>query len=267
LLSISIVTYKTEIETIARLIDSLKVAIGILPTNYKVDKISFVENSSSNKITSNKFSTVLENLDQSELIFTGSNLGYGAAHNIAIHQSNSKYHLLMNPDVIVNKYCLLNGIEYLEQNKNVVALSPEVRNEQGEVQGTTKSYPSVFDLVLRGIDSNKLNKMYADRLSVYENRAIHNMKKINDVVLISGCFMFCRADILKQAGGFDKRYFLYFEDYSLSLELKKYGFLRYLPTMEIAHSGGNAAKKGLKHIFYFVSSAIKFFNQYGWKIR
>ena len=34
--------------------------------------------------------------------------------------------------------------------------------------------------------------------------------------LASGCYMFCRASALEAVGGFDERYFLYFEDFDLS---------------------------------------------------
>jgi GT2 family glycosyltransferase len=78
--------------------------------------------------------------------------------------------------------------------------------------------------------------------------------------------MLCRTDFLKKTGGFDERYFLYFEDFALSMEMQKHGALHFLPSMKIIHYGGDTAKKGLRHIVMFISSSIKFFNQYGWKL-
>ena len=56
--------------------------------------------------------------------------------------------------------------------------------------------------------------------------------------------MLCKTKALKLTGGFDSRYFLYFEDFSLSIELQKIGKIMYLPDMEIIHFGGNSSRKG-----------------------
>jgi len=78
--------------------------------------------------------------------------------------------------------------------------------------------------------------------------------------------MLCRREFLEKAGYFDDKYFLYFEDFALSLELNKQGILVYQPAVKIVHYGGGASRKGLRHIGYFIRSAIRFFNAYGWKI-
>ena len=129
-----------------------------------------------------------------------------------------------------------------------------------------KQYPSVIDLFIRGAGIKKLNSLFSKRLAKYEMKSLVESKQIASVSIISGCFMLCRTDLLKQVGGFDERYFLYFEDFALSLELAKLGKLIYLPSIEIIHYGGDAARKGIKHIVMFVASGIKFFNQYGWKV-
>src|SRR5690606_5575960 len=86
------------------------------------------------------------------------------------------------------------------------------------------------------------------------------------VDLISGCFMLCRTAMLKQAGGFNEKFFLYFEDFALSIELRKFGTLMYVPAVKIVHFGGDASRKGLRHIGYFAASAARFYRRYGWKL-
>ena len=39
----------------------------------------------------------------------------------------------------------------------------------------------------------------------------------------------------------------------------------YVPSVQIGHHGGGAAKKGLKHIYYFVKSGLRFYRRHGWK--
>jgi GT2 family glycosyltransferase len=78
--------------------------------------------------------------------------------------------------------------------------------------------------------------------------------------------MLCRTDALKAVQGFDDKYFLYFEDFALSIKLREIGKISYLSSMKIQHFGGEASRKGLKHIYYFLSSAFKFYQEFGWKI-
>lgn len=81
--------------------------------------------------------------------------------------------------------------------------------------------------------------------------------------LVSGCFIFARTKSLKQIGGFDERFFLYFEDFDLSMRLKRKD---YFPEIQIYHKGGNSSKKGFLHVRLFVISAIRFFMKFGWKL-
>jgi GT2 family glycosyltransferase len=78
--------------------------------------------------------------------------------------------------------------------------------------------------------------------------------------------MFARTQALQDAGGFDERFFLYFEDFDLSLRMRKIGRVVFLPTASIIHLGGNSAAKGFHHIRLFVQSALRFFQKHGWKI-
>ena len=85
------------------------------------------------------------------------------------------------------------------------------------------------------------------------------------VLLASGCFMLLRTGPLQSVKGFNEKYFLYFEDFDLSLRLRECGQLMFLPSMVITHHGGYAATKGGGHIRLFVRAGFRFFNDHGWK--
>ena len=78
--------------------------------------------------------------------------------------------------------------------------------------------------------------------------------------------MLVRASKLHEVGGFNERYFLYFEDFDLSLKLARLGSIDYVPEMRIVHYGGGASRKGFRHITLFCKSAITFFMENGWKL-
>ena len=78
--------------------------------------------------------------------------------------------------------------------------------------------------------------------------------------------MLARAEVLRALGGFSSRYFLYFEDFDLSLRLGRIAAIAYVPAVRIVHLGGEAARKGRLHQRLFLRSALTFFGSHGWKL-
>lgn len=263
-LSISIVTYKPAHPQFAEVLLSIDKAVAALrhSRSFRV-KLTIIDNGDEAAALGLLLSAVTA--ARCSIIASKENLGYGRAHNLAIAATDSDYHLIMNPDVIMEERALVAGIACLEHNAQAVAVSAEARNGAGNKLYLCKTFPSVIDLGLRGFAPRFLQSLFATRLAAYENRAIVDQGISASVDLISGCFMLCRTDALKKAGGFNKDFFLYFEDFALSLELKKIGTLIYLPSCKIIHFGGDASKKGFRHVMYFVDSAVRFFRIYGWK--
>jgi GT2 family glycosyltransferase len=61
---------------------------------------------------------------------------------------------------------------------------------------------------------------------------------------VSGAAMMVRRKTWEQVGGFDERFFMYFEDNDLCLRMRKLGWdIWYNPTVAITHLGGKSAKQ------------------------
>jgi GT2 family glycosyltransferase len=121
-------------------------------------------------------------------------------------------------------------------------------------------------LLIRGFFPNKAKTLFRTRLERYEMHELEETDLPSKVPIAGGCFMLVKTESWREIKGFDKRYFLYFEDFDLSLRMSKLGKLVYAPSVKIIHSGGGASKKGLWHIFNFVKSGFRFFNTHGWNI-
>ena len=201
-----------------------------------------------------------------DLKVSAANLGFGSGHNSAVQELASDFHLVLNPDISLSRESLHIGLEYLQANLGVVLLAPSVTGKEGENLFPCKRYPAVFDLLLRGFAPARLKRSFVERLSRYEMRELAVSEgPVSGIEIASGCCMLIRRAALDQAGGFDERFFLYFEDFDLSLRLRSFGELVYLPSMQIVHYGGNTAKKGLRHIALFAQSAWKFYQRHGWR--
>jgi GT2 family glycosyltransferase len=194
------------------------------------------------------------------------NIGYGRGHNLSIKKVESHCHLILNPDVTLSPESLAEGLEFMIRNPEVVALSPAVEDGEGHKQYVCKRFPSVLDFMLRGFAPAFVRRLFAARLARYEMRDLPEQEPSTDIPIISGCFMLFRTAALRTVGGFDERYFLYFEDFDLSLRVHSKGSLAYLPSMHIVHLGGNSARKGLRHIGMFARSGLRFYNTHGWRL-
>jgi GT2 family glycosyltransferase len=205
--------------------------------------------------------------DVTTTILTGhGNVGYGRGHNLAIECARGRYHLVLNPDIELNADALVHAVEFFEGHSGAGLLTPWIGDEYGHQQFLCRRYPSLLDLFVRGFLPHSVRRLFSRRLARYE---MHDLINDQDVVwnppIVSGCFMLFRTAVLQKLGGFDPRYFLYFEDYDLSLRAHDVARVVYVPSVRVLHHGGGAARKGSAHIRMFAESAYKFFSRFGWK--
>jgi GT2 family glycosyltransferase len=196
------------------------------------------------------------------------NVGYGRGHNLAIEQVQSDLHLILNPDIDLDADALVAACEFLETHRDAGLLTPWIGDDSGGQQYLCRRYPTLLDLLARGFLPAVLrNSLFATRLARYEMRdLINGASVVWDPPIVSGCFMLFRTNVLKGLGGFDPRYFLYFEDYDLSLRAHQIARVVYVPASRVVHHGGGASRKGLAHIRMFATSAFRFFTRFGWRL-
>jgi GT2 family glycosyltransferase len=194
------------------------------------------------------------------------NLGYGRANNLVLPHLESDAHLVMNPDVELEADALHAALHALRGDPQIGLVAPAVYGEDGRLQFLCRRYPSVWVLYLRGFAPAFLRRRFAAALADYEMRDVIGEGVLRGVPLASGCFMLARTALFVRLGGFDPRFFMYFEDYDLSLRIGREAAVAYVPQARIVHHGGDAARKGLRHIAWFVRSAWRFFARHGWRI-
>ncbi len=193
------------------------------------------------------------------------NCGFGVAHNTVLASLTSEFHLILNPDVELREDALLVGLASLRQRADSVLLSPRVTGGNGEQEFLCKRYPTVLVLLLRGFAPAFVRRLFDRKLARYEMRDLCSGDTPAEVDIASGCFMLVRTAALRAVGGFNEAFFLYFEDFDLSLRLGTQGRLVFDPAVRIVHHGGYASSKGHLHLKYFIHSGVRFFNGHGWR--
>jgi len=199
------------------------------------------------------------------------NVGYGRGHNLALARHDADVFLVLNPDAWLADDALVAGVRHLDATAACGLVAPYASGPDGQPQFLCKRYPDALTLALRALSARWARRRFPGRMNRYEMRDVVGAdaaKPATAVLLASGCCMLLRRESVRRTGGFDPRFFVYFEDYDLSLRLAEGGVARidYVPAMRIVHHGGNAARKSFAHIRLFAAGAFRFFNKHGWKL-
>ena len=200
------------------------------------------------------------------LVFDNPNRsGYGENHNLNLRRAHGRYFVIMNSDMKVEPNVFFCLRDYMDQNCDVGVISPKILNEDGTIQGLNKRYPTLLDLFLRRFLPKPLQRLFRRRLDYYEMRDI-GYDHICDVPFLSGAFMFCRTDLLKSLGGFDPKYFLYFEDVDLCRRVQRTHRTVYSPHVSVTHFWQRSAHRNWTYTYFFIKSALRYFSEWGYQL-
>ena len=199
-------------------------------------------------------------------IFNSKNIGFGAGHNILLRKiiNESKYHLVLNPDVYFEKNVLTTIYDYMENDPHVGLVMPKVLYPDGRLQPVCKLLPSPKTLIIRRF--LKFMKSMHERENYQYELHLSGYDKIIDAPFLSGCFMFLRTEALRTVGLFDERFFLYTEDTDLSRRIHKHYRTVFFPRATIYHYHYRGSYKSPLLLWRNILSAVKYFNKWGWAI-
>jgi GT2 family glycosyltransferase len=273
-LQVSIVTYRPDWQLLERCLRKLALAVGAARESgiVRTVNVALIDNSADRGIAAKVIELGKTRFADSGVQMTylhgHANIGYGAAHNLVLHGSGADYHLVLNPDVELAADAIVNGVRWMNAHPDVGAIAPQVHRRDGAREYLVKRKPAVLDLALRGFLPTLGRTLFRRRLDRYEMRDVVDAdpaREIVDIPAMSGACMLVRRKAIDQTGGFDPRFFLYFEDFDWTVRLNKVARTAYVPSFEVVHHGGGAARKGMKHIGHFVRGGWRYYRKHGWK--
>ena len=210
-ITIIIVSYKSE-KMIIRNLEIIKKFPTIIINNSRSDK----------------FNTLIDNFKNIKLITPDLNLGYGKANNLGVNQSKTPYFLIVNPDILLNEK-LINTLYSTFLNYN---------NDIGVVG------PSLYDSNMKRRTNGSISHVKKIRGSKLSS-SINNIPEDNMCCdFLVGCCLFMKRDFFMELGGFDKDFFMYFEDNDLCDRIIKNGkTVVEVPSAKVIHLENSSSKK------------------------
>lgn len=167
-------------------------------------------------------------IPQARIIERSSNGGFGRACNEGVAAAQTPFVLLLNPDCHINADSLAELIQTLHRYPSAGVAAPQSWRDDGTPQ---PSYRQAF----------------------FERQA-RAAYRIPDATCcakwLHGCCLLVRVEAFRAVGGFDERFFLYYEDDDLCLRMLQSGFECLLePDANAYHSGGASSGTSLRVVF------------------
>ncbi|MFE8585869.1 hypothetical protein ACFX59_17425 [Sphingomonas sp. NCPPB 2930] len=196
-------------------------------------------------------------------IVTGANLGYGRAHNIAIRlaRGTADIHLIANTDVLFDGGAVLTLVDRLKRSNDIGMVAPRVVYPDGKLQYLCRLLPRPADLI--GKRFFGWCSWGRRRNDEYELKSWNYASEAN-IPFLSGCFLLSSHDVLEEVGGFDERYFMYFEDLDLSRRINSRYKTLFVPNSNITHLYRSKISKNKNLTRYLIVSGLRYFSKWGW---
>ncbi|GBO52264.1 glycosyl transferase, family 2 [Pseudanabaena sp. lw0831] len=173
-----------------------------------------------------------------KLIKLSQNLGFGAGNNVGAKEARGNFLFLLNTDTIVTSNFLPHLVELMVKNSDVGVIGTKLIFPDGHFQISFS--PEIG--IMGEIKAKKMHKNAKDKNGL--NLMEQDFRDIKNVDIVVGAAFFIRTDLFNLLGGFDERFFMYFEESDLCQRVRNKGYkILYTPYEPIIHLRGHSVKK------------------------
>jgi GT2 family glycosyltransferase len=152
--------------------------------------------------------TVAESLD-AEVIRLPENVGFARANNAALERVTTPWVAFLNPDVTVASPADLTRLAAVSLANEGSLVAPQLINPDGSEQANARGLPFLIDKVAhRGL------KLPGARLTDYARTGLSGP---TFVAWVMGAALAGPTDVFRRLGGWDERFFIYYEDHDIGL--------------------------------------------------
>jgi len=177
------------------------------------------------------------------------NRGFGAAVNQAARLTRAPLLWLLNPDCRVEGGAFAALIDTLDRHAECAIAAPQLLNADGSIQASARGEPTAWTGLFgrHGLFAKLFPHAAITRRNLQSADLVAAGADSTPVDWVMGASMLVRREMFDAVGGFDERFFLYWEDADLCRRLRDRGWsTRFVPRARVTHSGGASAKTSSK---------------------
>lgn len=238
-------------------LDILKTTISSFLESYPGAIVYVWDNSSEDRISSFLSTNFPE---QIRYFKSPGNLGYGRGHNEVFKRITQPfdYFCVLNPDLEIPKDTIPTLVDYLETHPAIGLASCLIKGTDGTIHEVHKRFPSFWNYV------SSLSKRFL-HISQPPQKLIQDKAQGGPFALpiLSGCFMFFRKEHFQELSGFDDTFFLYFEDYDISLRSFLQNKSIILTNTYIVHRWARDSHSSSQLFWIHLKSGLHFYRKWG----
>jgi GT2 family glycosyltransferase len=178
------------------------------------------------------------------LVRNARNVGFGRGVNQGLIRARAPLVLIMNPDCRLEPAAVDRLAGALTGHPSCAIVGPRILDPDGTEQGSARGDPDMWTGIFGR--SAALRRLFPS-LAVSERNVVPSSRvppgESLAVDWLSGACMLARVSALTSVGGFDERYFLYWEDADLCRRLRAEGHeVRYVPSATAVHRVGQSSR-------------------------
>jgi GT2 family glycosyltransferase len=183
---------------------------------------------------------IKKNFPAIRVIENSENRGFAAACNQGTSLAAGQYLFFLNPDTVLLDDTLNKLVDFMESNPDIALCGPRILNQDNTLQASVRNFPSWRGAFYRYTIFKYLG-LFKSHFEKWHNRGFDYDKQA-DIEQLIGAAILIRKDVYEQIGGFDERYFVYYEEVDLCRHLKDIGLRAvYYPGAQLIHLGDRSA--------------------------
>lgn len=204
-------------------------------------RVEFETIVSDNGSTDGTATLIRTEFPQVRVIENRANLRFAKGNNVAIATTTGEYVLILNPDTIVHEGALDRWIDFADNHPEAGAFGCRVLNQDGSYQGCARPFPTVWREWIAALYLRPLGHIC--RAFISDKYPGWNGDTEREIDWQAGCALLLRGDLLRELGGFDERFYYYYEDMDLCHRVWDAGYtILYTPHSMITHLHGQSTK-------------------------
>lgn len=197
-----------------------------------------------------------------KLLVNPENRGFGQANNQALSLAKGRYLLFLNPDTRLRPEALSTLVRFLDRHPRAGVAAPQILFPEGHIQPSCRRFPTLSTVFW---EATGLDRMFPQHpLFGYYLMGDWDHQTLRQVDQPMGACLMVRRAALDQAGDFDERFFLFFEEVDLCRRLKSAGWeIYFVPQAQIVHCGGQSTGQNARRAAWlFHRSRYKYFRKH-----